>query len=212
MNRRLAILAAGLAGTAILGCSLGCGVPGQDAPTIIEPTSVPFDLLAPAEPRPTRAPTAASTANPAVAGATVYFVQQKELVSVRRTARIGPPPQRLTTVVAALTSGPSPAEQARGLGTAIPPGLRVTFVSLVDGQVTVDLAGESGGLTPAESHLLVGQIVLTLTAQQSIDEVRLTRNHLSMEAPLADGSLTSAPLAADDYEHLRRNAANSSAR
>jgi Sporulation and spore germination len=206
MNRRLSILVACLAGTTILGTTLGCGIPGQDTPTVIDATAVPFDLLDPGHGTPTPVPTAASTAHPGVATASVFFLQNKALVPVRRTARLGPTPQRLATVIAALTSGPSAVEQAGGYATAIPPGLEVSFVSLVDGQVTVDLAGESGVVTPAESPLTVGQIVLTLTAFPGIDEVRLTRDHVSIEVPLADGSLTSAPLGADDYRLLRRDA------
>ena len=54
MNRRLSILVACLAGTTILGTSLGCGIPGQDTPTVIDATAVPFDLLDPGHGTPLR--------------------------------------------------------------------------------------------------------------------------------------------------------------
>ncbi len=202
-----------LVGAAVLTCAavlsggLGCTIPSQDAPTVIDPTTVPFDLLDPDHAAPKAASTAVPpAARPDLATSTVYFVKDKTLVGVRRMGRPGPPNRQLAIVVAALASGPSTPEQSDGLGTAIPPTLRMTFVSVEDGQATVDLTGESGGVTPAESPLAVGQIVLTLTSLPGIEEVRLTRDHVLIEAPLADGSLTSAPLVAEDYLDLRGEA------
>jgi spore germination protein GerM len=194
MRPRLAI-----AGIAVCGLVVGCSVPSQDSPTIIEPTSVPFGLLdqGRTEPAP---PVAADTGE----AATVYFVNSKALVGVRRDMHEGSTRRRLVTVVADLASGPTTTEQARGLATAVPPGLRLKVVSVVDSQATIDLSGQSVGGTAAESPLTIAQIVLSVTSLSGVDEVQLTRDHQRFEAPLADGSLTTAPLRADDYQDLRR--------
>jgi spore germination protein GerM len=102
-----------------------------------------------------------------------------------------------------LTSGPAAPEQARGLSSAIPPGLRLAVQSFEGGRVTIDLSGDPAGLTAAESPLTIGQIVLSLTSLPGVERVQFTRDHQPIEVPLVDGSLTSRPLAGVDYQVLR---------
>ncbi|MEQ7009782.1 GerMN domain-containing protein [Actinopolymorpha sp. B17G11] len=193
------------AASALLG---GCGVPSQDRPTLIEPTTVPFGLLsnrsAAAKAGATPLPGSDTSADPFFhTSVAVYFVEGKTLVGVKRKVRPGPLPDRVDVVVEALTSGPAAPEQARGLSSAIPPGLRLAVASFEAGQVTIDLAGDPAGLTAAESPLTIGQVVLSLTSLPGVERVQLTRDHKPVEVPLVDGSLTTRPLAGVDYQVLR---------
>lgn len=178
----------------------GCGIPSQAEPGVIERTSVPFGLLDPGH-----RPHGASDADTDEALATVYFVKAKMLFGVKRGVATGPMTSQAAAVLAALTAGPDPDEQSRGLSTAVPPSLHLNVAQFRNRQITLDIASEPSGVTAAESPLTVAQIVLSLTSLPGIDKVRLTRDHQPIEAPLADGSLTSVPLTARDYNLLRKS-------
>lgn len=173
----------------------GCGIPEQEKPTLIDPRSVPFGLLestsptSPSELRVERMP----------ASTTVYFVAHDRLTGVRRDIGAGPATRRLTAVLRALVEGPSDSEQAEGLTSAIPPGLRLRLVSLTDRTATIDLSGDVAGLSAEQGTLTVAQVVLSVTALPEVDRVRLASAGRPIEAPLGDGSLTSEPLTADGY-------------
>ena len=93
----------------------------------------------------------------------VYFVRKGELaVAVRRL------PADVNVVrraVDALVSGPTTAEQAAGLSTAVPSLSRVRTMRLEQGDVAVvDLTGSFAALGPSNSaELRLAQIVYTVT-------------------------------------------------
>ena len=62
----------------------------------------------------------------------------------------------------------------------------------------------SGDLAPSPSRLplAVGQLVLTLSSIEGIDDVALTAAGSPIQAPLPGGALTDRPLRADDYAAL----------
>lgn len=184
-----------LVGVVLLLAFTGCGIPEQEEPTFIDPKSVPFGLLAPTGA--TSAPEARVELMPV--GTTVYFVADDRLTGVHREIGPGPVSQRLTAVLRALSEGPSDSEQARGLTSAIPPSLRLRLVSLVDRTATIDLSGDMAGLSAEQGTLTVAQVVLSAVALPGVDKVQLTSGRRRIEAPLGDGSLTSAPLTADGY-------------
>ncbi len=175
-----------------------CGVPSQDRPTVIESTTVPFGLLQAAgdEPGP-------QTDDGRVVRARVYFVRDDALVGVDRALPVRLTKHRASAVMTILMSGPDPTEQVRGLGTAIPPTLRLKIQAVRGPLAVIDLAGDSARVTAAESPLTIAQIVLSVTSLPGIDEVRLTRDHEPLDAPRADGSLTAKSLTAEDYQSLR---------
>jgi hypothetical protein len=79
---------------------------------------------------------------------------------------------------AALTSlfaGPSEAERAAGIHTAIPEGTELRGLSIENGLATADLSGkyESGGGS-ASMFLRLAQLTYTLTQFDSVDEVLFT--------------------------------------
>jgi hypothetical protein len=75
----------------------------------------------------------------------------------------------------ALFAGPSEAERAAGIYTAIPEGTELLGLSIENGLATADLSGEyeSGGGS-ASMFLRLAQLTYTLTQFDSVDEVLFT--------------------------------------
>jgi spore germination protein GerM len=176
----------------------GCGVPTQDAPVRVAPDAVPSELHS------TRPETSApTTPDPRTMTLRVHFIRKERLVALPREARAASTPDRLREAIAELETGPSEAEQEKGLTSALPPGLELTVVEVEGRQAVLELGGETEGQSATENVLAVGQIVLTVTSLPAIDQVRFTRDGTSVEALLADGALTTEPLTAADYAVLR---------
>jgi spore germination protein GerM len=178
----------------ILVIAAGCGVPAQQQAIPIEPGAIPSQLSSPDRPTSPRA-----SATPGRSTVQVNFVRKDRLVSLRRDA----PGDRLAAVVQALKDGPTETEQANAITTALPPDLSLIVVAVQGRRVTLDLSGETDGRSATENVLAVGQIVLSVTALPSVDEVLFSHNGATVEALLADGALTTDPLTADDYASLR---------
>jgi spore germination protein GerM len=176
----------------------GCGVPAQNAPSPIDPAAVPTRLQGPSSPR--SGPPSATPGRPSIQ---VVFVQKDRLVTLVRDAPEAATADRLQTVIAALLAGPTTAEQANGLTSALPPDLAVSVGSVEGRRIELELSGETDGRSAAENVLAVGQIVLSVTALPGVREVTFTRDGHPVEALLADGALTAEPLTAADYAELR---------
>jgi spore germination protein GerM len=176
----------------------GCGVPLQQDPVAIKPEAVPSQLQGsgrPNSPQPTATP-----GRPTVQ---VDFVRNDKLVGLVREAPAAGPAERLNAVIGALMAGPTDTEQAKGITTALPPDLTLTVVDTQETRVVLELSGETDGRSATENVLTVGQIVLSVTALPTVDEVTFARDGVPVEALLADGALTTDPLTAADYEALR---------
>jgi spore germination protein GerM len=171
---------------------VGCGVPLQSEPAPIEPQAIPSRLQSPG----------VRTAVPSAARTTVQvnFVRKDRLVSLAREVAVN---DQLDGVIQALTAGPTTSEQADGITSALPPGIAVTVVVVQGTTVGLELSGETDGRSATENVLAVGQIVLSVTALQTVDQVTFWRDGAPVEALLADGALTTAPLTETDYEALR---------
>lgn len=182
----------------LLLAATGCGVPGQEEPVGIDPTAIPSQLRSGA----TETPAIPSTPDPATSAVTVYFVRDDRLVGLRRDAPKGPATARIESVLQSLTAGPSDLEQSRAIASALPPALQLTVIAQQGRRVDLELAGDTEGRSATENVLAVGQIVLSITALPTVDEVRLFRDGVAVEALLADGALTTNPLKASDYTPL----------
>lgn len=108
----------------------------------------------------------------------VFFVGPADgaatVVPVQRTVTGWRTEVRLRQAIDALLAGPTPQERARGLGTEIPPGVRLRSVSVADGVATVDLTEAialGGGSSSMQGRLW--QIVYTATAVPGVRQVRL---------------------------------------
>jgi len=177
---------------------VGCGVPVQQRPAPIEPAAIPSRLQGSAEPTP-----GPLTATPGKPADQVSFVRKDRLVSLVREAPSAPSADRLNTVIQALLAGPTDTEEADGITSALPPELELAVVDVEGSCVVLELSGETDGRSATENILAVGQIVLSVTALPTIDQVTFSRNGQPVEALLADGALTTDPLTAADYAELR---------
>lgn len=166
----------------------GCGVSSQSSPHIIRDAALPPDQAA----------TPRSTV-PAVVDARVFFVRGDRPVPVsRRAAGTG-----LTDVLDALLSGPTDAEVADGVRTALPTGASVDVAGVTaDGVATLDIGSLLDGVTGQEQILAFAQLVLTATDATDVDGVVFQRNGRRIDAPTVDGTLVSRPLASADYASL----------
>ncbi|WP_329001019.1 GerMN domain-containing protein [Kribbella sp. NBC_00709] len=176
----------------------GCGIPVQRQPAPIDPAAVPSRLQGTGSP--TSGPASATPGKPAIQ---VVFARKDRLVTFVRDAPSPAPTDRLQTVISALLAGPSTTEQADGVTSALPPELTLTVAGVQGKRVDLELSGETDGRSATENVLAVGQIVLSVTALSTIDEVTFSRNGQPVEALLADGALTTEPLTAADYAALR---------
>jgi spore germination protein GerM len=176
----------------------GCGVPTQTAPVPIDREAIPSPLRDPTTP-----PPAAPSATPGRSSVQVNFVRTDKLVSRLREAPAPDSSDRLALVIQSLLAGPSDTEQAAGITTALPPDLGLRVVDVQGSRVILELSGETDGRSATENVLAVGQIVLSVTALPTIDQVSFSRDGAPVEALLADGALTTNPLTATDYEALR---------
>ncbi|WBQ03390.1 GerMN domain-containing protein [Kribbella sp. CA-293567] len=177
----------------------GCGVPVQDDPVEVRPEIVPSQL----RPEATARPGPPTTVDPSSPKTLVQFVRADRLVGSVRDVRAGSLEDRLGAVLSALIAGPTDDEQTKGISTALPAELQIRVLSLEPPRVTLELSGDTDGKSAAENVLVVGQIVLSVTALSPVSEVRLARDGLPVEALLADGALTAEPLRAVDYAALR---------
>jgi spore germination protein GerM len=100
-----------------------------------------------------------------------------------------------------LVLGPTAAERRTGFQSVIPADARLRAASIHDHVLTVNISGDIEE-TADQLPVIVGQIVLTATSLPGIRGVLLRDETHAVEAPLADGSLTSAVLTAADYASL----------
>lgn len=142
--------------------------------------------------------TAPTTAPPASAASTtaatvhVCFLRGEHGALVHRTA-----PRRTpaTAAVRALLRGPTPAERAHGLGSAVPAGTRLLGLTVRGGLATVDLSrrfASGGGSASMQARL--GQLVYTLTSIPRVQRVGLRLEGRTVRVFSAEGLILDQPL------------------
>lgn len=140
-----------------------------------------------------------SRLQPAETTVSVYFIRtlgnQSTVEATSRFERARGVVSLLTAAIEELLEGPMPAEQLRGLTTAIPKGTRLRSVQIRDGVVLVDLSREveSGG---GSSSMLgrLWQIVYTATQFPEASKVRILIDGQDREAMGGEGVIIDRPL------------------
>ena len=173
----------------------GCGVPAGGAPQAIPSSEVPYGL---AQASPEAAPP--TTSAPVAAPSQVFLVGPGDVLTGRpREVEGGTLRERLSSLLASLEDGPTPAERAEQLSTVLTPEVVLSVSDLTDRTATIELGSPTGAPSGGAGRRAVAQIVLTATSIRGVDSVRLTIDGDPVEAPLPTGELTSAPLTAGDY-------------
>lgn len=113
-------------------------------------------------------------------------------------------PTTVRRVLDALAAGPPSGEAGIGLRSALPRGV-VNTASVAGGVATVDLTPESYERIRSDEELpAIAQIVLTLTRQSGIGQVRFTLDGTPLPVRLGNNLVTEPgePVSADDYAVL----------
>jgi hypothetical protein len=190
---RRADLAAAATALVVAGSLVACGIPADSQPQALARKDIPFDLLAPST----------TIAAPGTPGArvplNVYLVGITGLVPVSREVRA---PATLTEALNALLTGPTDAEVADGLRTAVGTQTSISAGVVGFGVGTVDLGGSFGQVGGQEQILAVAQLVFTATSVPGIVKVQFTLGGRPVEVPAGDGTLTQGPLGRSDFPSL----------
>lgn len=102
-----------------------------------------------------------------------------------------------------LVSGPTAAERARGLSSAIPDGTEVLGLAIDGSTAVIDLSDEftTGGGT-ASMMGRVAQVVFTLTQFDNVDDVEFQVDGVPLESLGGEGLMLDEPQDRDDWEAL----------
>jgi hypothetical protein len=191
-----------------------CSIPGDGSVKQIDPDQIPYELNATTTSPPPTTVSATTTTTPVVETTTstisstipveivrLFFVAGAQIVPIDRLLLS---PAAAPQVLAALSEGPPEGDAAAGLRSALPVGF-VAEVSVERGIATVVLpATFITDIPGGEQRLAVAQIVLTLTRQSGVGQVRFTSNNEPQSVPRGRGDLTApgASVACDDYANL----------
>lgn len=182
MRRRVAALVGVVAAALVV----SCGVPAQDRPHVIPDAALPPEQATP------------SSTIAASVDASIYFVRDDQPVRVAR--RVGS--RALDGVLDALLAGPTDAELAAGIRTALPADAELRVVEVAGRVATVDVGSLLDGITGQEQILVFAQLVLTATDPREVDGVVFERAGRGIDAPTVDGTLVTRPLTRGDYASL----------
>lgn len=161
----------------------GCGLEATEQP-------VPVTVPATGDPPASGAPSARGGPVP------VYLVREGRLVAVLRRG------DTAGDALAALTAGPTPAETASGLTTALGTGpITVPPDRQRPGTAVVAVTHEFGALAGASQLLAVGQIVWTATGVCCATGVEVLLDGRRLSLP-TDGGLVTRPVTRDDYRSI----------
>jgi hypothetical protein len=163
----------------------GCGVPIDRSPSALPRHDIPFGLLRPSAPSTT---TSTSTPSPVQAPASIFLVSPLGHV-VAVTREVPAAEASITAVLGALVKGPTNAETAAGLESAIPAQTSVIgAVTGTDGVATVNLGGTFGQLVGQAQIQAVAQIVFTATALPGVTGVTFELAGQAVDVPVASGA------------------------
>lgn len=184
MNQR-SLLVASASFALLAGCTIG----DESSATRVPAQDVPFQLAA----------TTTSEASGAVDVQadhvlSVFLVRDDRLATVTRVAPRADPP----TVLSLLGNGPSDAETADGLRTALVPEL-AEIVRIERDVITIDLDAEFSALAPTEQRLALAQVTFSMTQLTEVNTVRFLVAGQPASVPRGDGSSTDGPVGPDDY-------------
>ena len=187
MRRRLATLAVLV--VAIL--AAGCAIPTQGNPSTMPASKVPFHLLDPHLPTTTTTVPKPTSLVPVK----VFFLNPSQNTALTPSPRVVAAPAPLTAIITSLLSGPTQADTAKGLVTAIPGNVAVLSTTTQGNIVTVNMNAAFGAITGTSIELAVGQIVATVASENGFDTgVLFEIDGQRVSVPIANGSQVNDPV------------------
>ena len=211
--RRPWIAAAAVVAFALAGCGVGAQqravvIPSGDVPSVLsEPLGSPSASAPPSHEPPTSpgpsnivAPSSPSIISSSLASS-VYLVDDKtnRLVAVHRSRN---QTATLSTLISTLLSGPTEAESAAGLTTAINTSPTLNKITIQGSLAIIDLSASFGEIRGAGEVLASAQVVMTAVSYPGTESVLFTLDGTPTAVPLVSGVLSSSPLTFADYASL----------
>jgi Sporulation and spore germination len=168
---------------ALVAGAASCGVPVDSHPTALNRHGIPFDLLAP-----TVSTTTATTApSPIEVPVQIFLIGPTgHLVPVARDVPVSAPD--LATVLRALVAGPTDAETAAGLQSALTTQTTVLSATITGGTATVNLGGTFGQLVGPPQIQAVAQVVFTASGLPGVTGVSFELMGVPVDVPVASGA------------------------
>jgi spore germination protein GerM len=211
-RRWITIASAAVAALAVAGCGVGAQqravvIPSDDVPSVLgaplgspspPPSSGPSSPSS--EPSVIGVPTSPSVTSNTLASS-VYLVDDKtnRLVAVHRSRN---QTATLSTLIETLLAGPTEAESAAGLTTAINTSPTVNKITIQGSLAIIDLSSSFGEIRGAGEVLASAQVVMTAVSYPGTESVLFTLDGTPTAVPLVSGVLSSAPLTFADYASL----------
>ncbi|MGH3425187.1 MAG: GerMN domain-containing protein [Nocardioidaceae bacterium] len=164
----------------------GCALGAQGRPSAVDAS-------------PSAAPSRNIRGDPAVwttRSVPVFLVHDERLLRVSRRVTVAPGED---PAIAALLTPVTDAEANEGLRSALPSPLVALDVSAEGRTARVELPKAFDGLAVADQILGVGQIVYTLTADGTVDQVQFSTGSRKVAVPNGAGRLVSGPVDRSDY-------------
>lgn len=162
-----------------------CGIGTDARPHVLDPAGLPPGLASPGPAATASSTTTEPTANQVLVH--VFLVAPDgHLVSADRLMSL-PLGAGLDAVLDALFAGPTAAEAARGLQTAIPAQTKVLSTSVAGGVATVNLDSSLNQLVGPAQVEAVAQVVYTATAQPGVVAVVFEFSGQQAEVPVQTG-------------------------
>jgi spore germination protein GerM len=187
VRRRLATLAVLV--VAIL--AAGCAIPTQGNPSTMSASKVPFHLLDPHLPTTTTTVPKPTSYVPVK----VFFVNSNQNNALTPSPRVVAAPAPLTAIITSMLSGPTQADTANGLVTAIPGNVAVLSTTTQTNIVTVNMNAAFGAITGISIELAVGQIVATIASENGLNTgVLFEIDGQRTSVPIANGSQVTDPV------------------
>lgn len=175
MTRRLLLVVLALA-------LVGCGVPQDGQPRALDPSTAPFRFFE------------RDVAPPPVGElqAELWFLQGERLVPVQRPLEQPGAPRQ---VLEQLLDGPTEAELAAGISSAIPETLELVDFTVAEGTAVVTF----GSVDERTQVPAFAQIVASLDGRPDVSGVRFRTPDGDVPVPNEEGVLTSGALTRGDY-------------
>ena len=188
-GRRLA----GLALAAVSVLTAACGIPTGGAPTAINKTNVPFQLLNPGN----RDTTGSTLPSAVTVPESIFLVAPSQtVVAVRRDVPI---PATLSQILGALLEGPTEAESSSGLQSFLS-ATKVQVTATVSGGVaTVNFSSNPDQVVGPNQTLAIAQVVYTATEQPGIAGVIIQIAGQPTSVPTASGADVSGAVTRFSY-------------
>jgi hypothetical protein len=131
----------------------------------------------------------------------VYFLRGDELDVAHRT--VTATPRIATAAMTELLAGPTPADVAAGLASAIPAGTRLLGLTIADRSATLDLSGAfAGGGGSLSMAARLAQVTYTLTQFPTVEGVVFRLDGRPLTVLGGEGIVIDHPASRSSFEAL----------